>query len=120
MKSYGYGYHCCIMRDRGSHDLKDVLQKAISEGYSFVVEYQEEPEISRKLMFWKGMVLDYNEAMSCLQHNLEYQRMLQAYFEKGNKVFMLAPAPNGELNVFPVQEFEEIEDISQNIDEMLK
>ena len=36
MKSYGYGYHCCIMRDRGSHDLKDVLQKAISEGYSFV------------------------------------------------------------------------------------
>ncbi len=122
MKTYGYGYHCCISRGSGSDSLSETLKKAIDEGYSFIVEYNDEPgkENQRKLMYWKGKILHYTKALDHFADNRNQQRLLHSYYQNGNTMFMIAPAPNDEVNVFPIREFEETEDISDKLEELLK
>lgn len=122
MKTYGYGYHCCISLDNQSFDFLETVKKAVAEGYSFVVEYNDElgKENQRKLMYWNGEILHFTNALDYFKNNPDQRRTLRAYHQNGNDLFMIAPAPNGELNVFPIKEFDEIDDISDKLEALLK
>lgn len=104
---YGYGEYCCIKMD---HRLsaRQVLKKAMDEGFSYMVKYVQIPGQKawrRTLLGWNIKVLTLENALRATSDDLVKHQMVLHAASQGRQVFIKAPLKDG-FEIFPAAEFD--------------